>query len=171
VLLATIEGLVVAAKVRVAEGIAIRSEGPERWVIAWSVVEVAIALRMMTEAVVGVACAVRGAGTESLVIGSRDQGRNAVVGWGRWRCSVVGMRSAACCQEAGGCEKRKCNTREIHGVLTIDSRAKINAHVFEQVNAVSRKMLLVAKGLRLSQRVFRDRSEASRQILYCRVQS
>src|SRR5580704_5097274 len=101
-LLATVEGLVVAADVGAAEGIAIWPEGSKGRVVARSFVILAIALRMMAEAVVCVARAIFGTGTEALVVGACDQWRNAVVrrGWRRLNI-VVGMRSAASREKAG----------------------------------------------------------------------
>src|SRR5271154_5396172 len=106
--LATVEGLVVTADVGAAEGIAIWPEGSQGRVVAGSFVVLAIALRMMAEAVVCVARAIFGAGTEALVVGTCDQRWNAVVrrGWRRLNI-VVGMRSAAGREKAGQGDRKK----------------------------------------------------------------
>ena len=56
--LAAVEGLVVAAEIGVAEGVAIGAEGAECRIVAGGVVVLAIALRMVAEAVVGIARAI-----------------------------------------------------------------------------------------------------------------
>jgi hypothetical protein len=76
---------------------------------------------MMAEAVVGVAGAIFGAGTETFVIRTFDQRRNAAIGRRRWRrrSIVVGVRRATSRQETGCSDERQCNTREFHSVLTV----------------------------------------------------
>jgi hypothetical protein len=132
-LLTAIEALVIAAEVGPAKGIAIWTEWTHRWIVAGSIVKSAVALGMVAEAVVGIARSVFGAGTESFMIGSRDQRWNAVIWRGRrWRsCDIVGMRSAADGRETSGCNKKKCSTGRFHSALTIQQRNQVSIARFE----------------------------------------
>jgi hypothetical protein len=97
-LLAT-EAVVIAAKVSVAEGATVGLEWAKRWIVAGGVAEVAVMLRAITATVVGIASAIVGAGTETVVVGEVNE-------WGtlsvrrRWRW-VIGMRSATGCEQSG----------------------------------------------------------------------
>lgn len=87
--LSTIVGLVVAAQISAAEGIAIRAIGSECRIVTGSVVKVAIMFRLMAETTISIACSIFRTCAESLVFSSCDERRHAVVGRGRWCLRVV----------------------------------------------------------------------------------
>jgi hypothetical protein len=78
----------------------------------------ALTLRVVAKAVVGIACAILGAGAESFMIGTGDQGCNVVIRRGRGCNRVVGMRSTAGRNKTGRGKKGECNRGELHSVLT-----------------------------------------------------
>ena len=120
--LTAVEALIVASEIRVAEGVAVRSIGPQRRVVSRSIVKLTVTLRMISKTVVRIARAIFRACTEAFVISSRDQRRNAVVtGRGRWwRWSIVSsVRGTAGRKYASGGNKGQSKSREFHGVLTI----------------------------------------------------
>src|SRR5271154_5940092 len=170
-MLAAVECLIVAAKVCTAKGVAIRPVGSERGVVAGCVVELAVTLGMMTEAVIGVAGSILRPCAEALVVGAFDQRRRAGVGCG----CVVRMRSAACGQKTRCSEERQCKGRELHGVLSIQFARTMIGRAFEEINAAQREMLWREMLLRRepisSRRFALARWECARQTPYSRVLS
>jgi hypothetical protein len=128
------EALIVASKIRPAEGVPVRLIRPQRGVIPRRVVKLAIMLRVIAKAVVSVACAIFGARTKAFMICSRDQRRNAVIANGRrWRRrSVVGSaRRTASRKNTSGCNKRQGKSGEFHSVLTIQFAQITTRRAFE----------------------------------------
>ena len=99
-LLAT-EAVVIAAKVSVAEGATVGLEWAKRRIVAGGIAEVAVMLRAITATVVGIASAIVGAGTETVVFGEVNEWRTlSVRRRGRW-WRVIGMGSATGCEQSG----------------------------------------------------------------------
>lgn len=106
-LLAT-EAVVIAAKISVAEGATVGLEWAKRRIVAGGIAEVAVMLRAIPATVVGIASAIVGAGTETVVVGEVNEWRTLSVrrrGWWWWR--VIGMRSATGCEQSGSPGKRE----------------------------------------------------------------
>ena len=122
-MLAAIVGAVVATQIGVAVGVAVRFIGSQCRIVAGSVLEIAIVLRMMAEAIVGIACAVFRTDAKTFVLGAGDEWWNAVV-VGVVRCrrrtsGVVTVRRASSHEKRGQSNREKCSTGEFHDVLAI----------------------------------------------------
>ena len=115
--LSTVVGLVVAAQVSAAEGIAIRAIGSECRIVTGSIVKLTITFRLMAETTISIARSILRARAEPLVFSSCDERRHTVIGRRR-RCLrvVVRMRGAAGCKKRSRSDHGKSNTREFHGV-------------------------------------------------------
>jgi hypothetical protein len=118
-----IERLIIAAYIGTAKGVAVGSVGSEGGIVAGSVVKFAVAFRTVSETVVGIACTIFRAGAEPFAVSSFDQWRSG--GVSRGRSDIVGMLSATGSKKTGNRDKRECNAREFHSVLTICSRTTI----------------------------------------------
>ena len=87
--LTAIEALIVAPQIRPAERIAIMPIRPKGRVISRCVMELAIVLRMISGAVVGIPRTVIATSSEAFVIDTLYQGRNSVRRRRWWWCVVV----------------------------------------------------------------------------------
>jgi hypothetical protein len=108
--LATIETLIIATQVGIAEVGAVRAVRAKGWIVAGSVVKGATALRVVSPVVVGITRAVVEARTKSLMLGALyKRGRTPV--WRRWRRpNDVGARGASSSQQTNCSHKRESET-------------------------------------------------------------